>query len=163
MTSKVFPCVICAFVLLVLFSIECETFIIHRPLGKILFLRKNSLLVSKVILKIYIIKIYKNIYIYCYASCLLFLTVNSYTGILTCRKYWKVRDWAYTRIKMMPESWTFAVHVAFQINFFLLLTGGDGCKTSAVWCCWTPWLLKWSFNKQKMNQSCISSSVIPQN
>ena len=34
-------------------SLECEAFIINRPLGKILFLRKNSLPVSKAILKIF--------------------------------------------------------------------------------------------------------------
>ena len=44
MASEVIPRFICLFVLLAMFSYECEAFIISRPpLGKILFLTKNSL------------------------------------------------------------------------------------------------------------------------
>lgn len=52
MASKVFPCFICVFVLLALFSLECEAFIVTMPHGKLMFLRKSALPVSKAILKL---------------------------------------------------------------------------------------------------------------
>lgn len=57
MATKVLSCLICVFALLVLFSRECDANYVKppkgsRPPGKILFQKKHSLPVSKVILKI---------------------------------------------------------------------------------------------------------------
>jgi len=54
MALEVLPCFICIFVLLAMISLECKAFVISRPpLGKVLFLTKNSLpAMSKVNLKI---------------------------------------------------------------------------------------------------------------
>ena len=107
MASEVFPRFICIFVLLTMFSrmisFQCEAFVISRPpLGKILFLTKNSLpaitlfcinlwywknvfvnLVIKLVLFVFNLKIF---FYASFSSLTIFFTLAC---IPICREYWK--------------------------------------------------------------------------